>query len=383
MRKSKPSITGFFPFLNDWGTIGSLVLTLDQTLKEVAKKYEIIIVDDGSDKRSKEVLQDLKKKFPKLRIVTHDQNRGYGAAIKSGISEAKMELIFYTDGDAQYDPRDLKKLVSAMQPNIDVVNGYKIKRADPWYRIAAGKTYHYVVKMLFNIPIRDTDCDFRLMRRKIFKTVKLESNSGLICVEMIKKIDEAGFKFSEVGVQHYWRTSGKSQFFNFKRVGTVVLGLLGLWYKLVIRTEKLEQICRIHTSELKGSSFARYPLPVYLYLKHFCPTVVITTSENDKIVGFVLAYTKSAWPQLLHLRFTGPELQFIAVDKKYQGQGYGKKLVGSLEEEYKKMGIQKYWVGTKKNDQKSNAFYKHLKFELAGQANVLSEQQNFYSKTIN
>ncbi len=235
-----PTISGFFPFLNDWGTIGSLVASLDVVLQQEARDYEIIIVDDGSDQKSKEILQMLKKRFPKVNIVSHEKNRGYGGAIKSGIGASKMEWIFYTDGDAQYDPRDLRILLEHLTKKTDIVQGYKIKRADPWYRRLLGRTYHYFVKVLFNIPIRDTDCDFRLMRRSIFDRVKLESDSGLICAEMIKKISDFGFRFKEAPVPHYWRTSGKSQFFNLKRISRVVLGLLFLWYKLVIKKEHLK-----------------------------------------------------------------------------------------------------------------------------------------------
>ncbi len=234
------SVSGFFPYLNDWGTIGSLVATLDIVLQEIARDYEIIIVDDGSDDRSKEVLKFLTKRFSKLKIVTYQKNRGYGGAIKSGILASKMDWIFYTDGDAQYDPRDLRTFLKNKKKNVDIINGYKIKRSDPWYRKLAGKTYHYIVKILFRIPIRDIDCDFRLMKRSIFDVVKLESDSGLICAEMIKKISDKGFIFQEVPVTHYWRTSGKSQFFNFKRVFKVASGLLTLWYKLEIQKTHLK-----------------------------------------------------------------------------------------------------------------------------------------------
>jgi glycosyltransferase involved in cell wall biosynthesis len=236
----KPTISGFFPFLNDWGTIGSLVTALDVVLQEAASDYEIIIIDDGSDERSKEILKMLKKKFSKVKIITHEKNQGYGGAIKDGIKNSKMDWIFYTDGDAQYDPRDLRILIKNQNKKTDIINGYKIKRSDPWFRKLTGKSYHFFVKTLFNVPIRDTDCDFRLMKRSIFDKVKLESNSGLICAEMIKKISDSGFKFQEVPVHHYWRTSGKSQFFNIRRVSKVVFGLLVLWYKLVIRKEHLK-----------------------------------------------------------------------------------------------------------------------------------------------
>lgn len=240
MTNQKISISGFFPFLNDWGTIGSLVVTLDSILKKETSNYEIIIVDDGSDERSKEVLQDIADKFDKVQIITHAKNQGYGGAIKSGIKASKMEWIFYTDGDAQYDPRDLKIFLEKRRAQSDIINGYKIKRSDPWYRTVVGRVYHHIVKFLFNIPIRDTDCDFRLMRRSIFEKVILEADSGLICIEMIKKIFDFGFHFQEIPVNHYWRISGKSQFFNFQRISKVVLGLLLLWYKLVIQKKHLQ-----------------------------------------------------------------------------------------------------------------------------------------------
>lgn len=237
----KPSISGFFPYLNDWGTIGSLVTSLDDVLQKWAKQYEIIIVDDGSNKKSKEILQILKRKFSKLRVVSHTKNGGYGAAIKSGIKASKFDWVFYTDGDAQYDPGEIEELLNVLGPKSDVINGYKIKRNDPWYRVFLGKSYHHTVRFLFNTPIRDTDCDFRLIRKSIFKSFDLESDTGLICIEMIKKISDFGFKFQEVPINHYWRTSGKSQFFNFKRTSAVLFGLLKLWYKLVIKKEHLNE----------------------------------------------------------------------------------------------------------------------------------------------
>lgn len=232
--KIKPKISGFFPFLNDWGTIGSLVLGLDSKLKQISSDYEILIIDDGSDDSAKDILKSLEISFPKVRIITHDKNRGYGGALRSGFENAKFEWIFYTDGDAQYDPREITLLVEKISTNVDVINGYKIKRSDPFYRKITGKCYHFVVKLLFNVPIRDTDCDFRLIRKSVFDKVTLQENTGLICTEMIRKISDAGFNFVEVPVHHFWRTSGKSQFFNLIRVGQVIIGLLGLWYRLVI-----------------------------------------------------------------------------------------------------------------------------------------------------
>lgn len=225
-------ISVFFPILNDWGTIGSLVTCVVSTLESLTDNFEIILVDDGSGVPTKQVLRELEKRFPCVRVVTHERNRGYGGAVQTGIRESCKELIFYTDADAQYDPRELGSLVQALEDGVDVVNGYKIKRNDPWYRIVIGEIYRRFVKVLFNIPIRDVDCDFRLFRRRIFDVVSLEAETGVICTEMIHKISQAGFGFREVPVHHYWRTSGKSQFFNFSRVFRSILGLVSLWWSV-------------------------------------------------------------------------------------------------------------------------------------------------------
>jgi len=228
-------ISAFFPVYNDWGTIGSLVTITDATLKEVCNDYEIILVDDGSEDQTTEVLGFLESKFDKVRVIHHEKNRGYGGALRTGISQCRFEYIFYTDSDAQYDAREIRSLISKMKEGVDVVNGYKIRREDHFYRKIIGRIYHHIANFMFKIPIRDVDCDFRLMRKSIFDVVQLESNSGVICLEMIKKITDAGFTFVEVPVHHFWRTSGKSQFFNFGRVFRVGLGLLKMWYKLVIK----------------------------------------------------------------------------------------------------------------------------------------------------
>ena len=114
------------------------------------------------------------------------------------------------------------------------MNGYKISRSDPWHRIVIGRIYHHTVTKLFGIPVRDVDCDFRLMRRSIFEKVTLEHNSGVICLEMMKKIHDAGFRIAEVPVHHYHRAFGRSQFFNFRRLFRTAIDVGKLWFELVV-----------------------------------------------------------------------------------------------------------------------------------------------------
>jgi len=235
--KNSISISAFFPCYNDGGTIASMVILMDQTLREITNDYEILIIDDGSSDHSRNILKELEKRYDKLRIVFHKQNMGYGGALKTGFSSAKKEWIFYTDGDFQYDVTEITKLISGVKDDIDILNGYKISRSDPLHRVIIGKIYHWTMKLIFDFKLRDVDCDFRLMRRSVFNKINLEHNSGVICVELIKKLQNAGFKFAEVPVHHYFRFYGKSQFFNFKRVFQVGRDLLKLWWKLVIKGE--------------------------------------------------------------------------------------------------------------------------------------------------
>jgi len=235
--QKKYSISAFFPVYNDWGTIPTMVLLAESVLEKYASEYEIILVDDGSNGLTKQVLESLKPKIKNLKVITHQQNKGYGGAIKSGIYSSKHELIFYTDGDAQYNPLELEGLILAMKDEVDIVNGYKIERNDPLYRKIIGRMYYYVTRLLFSFKIKDVDCDFRLMRRSLFEKLELRYNSGIVCVEMISKLTMRGSRFAEVPVNHYYRVSGKSQFFNFKRIFNTGIHLLKLWYRIKIRKE--------------------------------------------------------------------------------------------------------------------------------------------------
>ena len=205
-------ISAVFPAYNDGGTIPSMVLTAMIALKQVTDNYEIIVTNDGSADYTQSVLTELASRLPELKVIQHPKNQGYGAALRSGFSAASKEWIFYTDGDAQYNPLELVKLVEGLRDGVDVVNGYKIARHDPWIRKVIGRTYHHIVRIAFGFKLRDVDCDFRLIRRSIFDEIQLESRSGSIRLEMVKKFQDAGYVFAEVPVNHYFRSYGKSQF---------------------------------------------------------------------------------------------------------------------------------------------------------------------------
>src|SRR5256712_6642177 len=216
-----PQLAGlsvFFPAYNDSGTIASMVIRAVQAAAALTPDYEVIVVNDGSADATAEIAEELARTYSHVRVVHHPKNRGYGGALQTGFRSATKDLIFYTDGDAQYDPSEMAVLWSQMTADADMVNGYKISRSDPLHRIIIGRLYHHIVSMLFGLKMRDVDCDFRLMRRAIFERINLEKTSGVICLEMMKKIQDAGFRIVEVPVHHYHRAFGKSEFFNVRRI---------------------------------------------------------------------------------------------------------------------------------------------------------------------
>jgi len=234
----RPTISVFFSAYNDGGTIASMVLAALTTCRKLTDDYEVIVINDGSRDYTGEMLNELAAVYPDhVRIVHHVKNRGYGGALRSGFATASKDLVFYTDGDAQYDPHELEILLERLEPGVDVVQGYKIERHDPLHRIIIGRVYHWTVKITFGLHVRDTDCDFRLIRRACFDNVELTSNTGTICLELVKKLQDAGYTFAEVPVHHFHRAYGKSQFFNFPRLWRTGVNLLALWWRLMVRGE--------------------------------------------------------------------------------------------------------------------------------------------------
>jgi glycosyltransferase involved in cell wall biosynthesis len=232
--RRQPGISVFFPAYNDAGTIASMVIAALRTCDRLTDDYEVIVVENGSTDYTVAVLDDLATRYDRLRVLSHREPLGYGGALRIGFETSQKELIFYTDGDAQYDAHELALLLAALRPDVDIVQGYKRARHDPIFRIVIGKLYHWGVKLLFGLKVRDTDCDFRLIRREALDRFDLNSNTGTICVELVKKLQDSGAVFAEVPVHHYHRAYGRSQFFNFRRLWATAVHLGKLWIDLVL-----------------------------------------------------------------------------------------------------------------------------------------------------
>ena len=229
----------FFPAYNDSGTIASLVITALRTARTLTPDYEVIVVNDGSADETADILDELARIYPEVRVVHHEKNRGYGGALRTGfatrhagtgllhrrrraVRSAEMELLWRRFGD-----------------DVDLVNGYKISRSDPLHRIVIGRIYHHTVKLLFGLKVRDVDCDFRLMRRSIFDTVHLEKNSGVICLEMMKKITGRRLPHRRGAGPPLPPRLRQVAVLQLPRLFRTAIDVMKLWFALVIRREHL------------------------------------------------------------------------------------------------------------------------------------------------
>ena len=229
-----------FPAFNDAGTIASMVMSARRKARRFTNDYEILVVDDGSEDATREILDELEQLVPELRVLHHDENRGYGAALRTGFHEACKELVFYTDGDGQFDPREIDRLLVRLGPDVDYVTGFRKKRADPLLRILVGNPYHRFVRFAFGLRVKDIDCDFRVFRKPVLDAIELEENDGTMCIELLKKLQDGGFRFAETAVGHYPRVYGRSQYFTLKGVLQSYARLFRLWLRLVIRKGDLQ-----------------------------------------------------------------------------------------------------------------------------------------------
>ena len=228
------SISIFFPCYNDSKSIGKLIQDATYTAKRITDDFEIIVIDDGSTDKTRMILKKHLKKNKHLKLIFHEINTGYGGALRSGFESSSKELIFYTDGDGQYDVKELPILLSLMTEDVNFINGIKMSRHDPTYRIFIGNLYSFIARWIFFLPIYDVDCDFRLIRKDLIRKISLKSNSGAICVELVKKAQIKGAKFRQVSIHHFERRFGKSQFFRVDRILLTLKEFLQLWFRLMI-----------------------------------------------------------------------------------------------------------------------------------------------------
>ena len=226
------SLSVFFPAYNEENAIRSTVGRAVSVIPEVAGDHEIIIVDDGSKDRTPEICDQLAKDNKNVRVVHHQKNLGYGAALKTGFASAKKDLIFFTDGDGQFDISEIQLFLPYINSDADMVIGYRLKRNDPWHRILFALMLRMAVGILFNVWVKDIDCAFKLMKKEVVRGYELRSDGAIISTELLVRAKRKGFKIKEVGVHHFPRIGGRPTGGNIKVILRAMREILSLYWDL-------------------------------------------------------------------------------------------------------------------------------------------------------
>lgn len=200
-------ISAFFPAYNEALNVGELAKKTSAVLAKICDDYEVVVVNDGSKDNTIEVVNGVIKGDPKVKLITHEKNKGYGGAVKTGLYASKFEWVFFTDGDGQFDVDEIPALVE-LSKTCDLAVGYRIKRADPVFRKLNAFMWGSLVKMLLGFKVRDVDCAFKLIRKEVIDKAQLESEGALISTELLAKAVKMGYKIKETGVHHYPRKAG-------------------------------------------------------------------------------------------------------------------------------------------------------------------------------
>jgi glycosyltransferase involved in cell wall biosynthesis len=229
--KSVPTLTVIFPAFNEEQNIAATVESACETLPQLALQWEIIIVNDGSWDSTSKVCDQLVNAHPHVRVIHHSRNRGYGAALKSGVSAARHELIFFTDSDGQFTVTELPKFIEYAK-QFDIVTGYRAKRNDPPHRIVNALGWNLLVRIVLGIHIRDIDCAYKLFRRAVFERIQIRSIGAMVNTEIMAQAMKFGMRLKEVEVSHFPRRFGRPTGANIKVIFKAFRELFKLWWKL-------------------------------------------------------------------------------------------------------------------------------------------------------
>jgi glycosyltransferase involved in cell wall biosynthesis len=219
-----PSISAVIPAHNEAPIIASTVQAVDETLARLVDDYEVIVVNDGSRDATPEIVEELGRHRPAVRLVSHTVNRGYGAALATGFASATREYVFLTDGDKQFDVGELDGFLPLLD-RADAVIGYRRPRADPWVRRFYGWGWNLLVNTMFGYTARDVDCAFKLLPRRLLEEVELHSTGHTLSPELLIKARRAGYRLAEVRVTHLPRPAGQAK---GARIDHIVRSLLEL-----------------------------------------------------------------------------------------------------------------------------------------------------------
>ena len=225
------SLSVFFPAYNEEANVENMVRIAQKVLPELSEKWEIIPVNDGSKDKTGEIIDRLAKEDTNVRPVHHVKNQGYGGAVISGYNASKYDYVFFTDGDLQFDLREITLLIEKLDEG-DLILGYRKNRRDPAMRKLNAFMWGSLVKFLFGFQVRDVDCAFKLMKRKVIDKVQLSAGGAMVSTELLARSNKAGFRFVEVGVTHYPRVAGTQTGANLKVILRAFRELFKLYAKI-------------------------------------------------------------------------------------------------------------------------------------------------------
>lgn len=220
------SLSVFFPCFNESASIPLLLEKTYRYIPKIAKKYEVIIVDDGSVDECGKIVSKLCEKYPNLRLVRHKKNLGYGATLRTGIASSTYDWIFWTDADLQFDITSLDSFIPATD-KYDVIIGYRSHRADTFIRKLNGQLYTWLINLLFFLRVRDIDCGFKLIKRSALEKIHIETSSAFTSSEILIKLKKNRVKFRQIPVAHFPRAHGSST------GGSIRVIIKGLWQTLL------------------------------------------------------------------------------------------------------------------------------------------------------
>lgn len=229
------ALSVFFPTYNEEGNIKSTVTKAKDILLKYVENWEILIVNDGSTDRTKEISEELSKEDGRIRVISHEVNRGYGASLKSGFYNCQYPWIVFTDSDGQFDFSEINLFFEKQrETDADLVIGYYKKRKVSKFKIITSRMWEIAVMILFGLHVHDIDCGFKLVSKKVIdKIPKLESERGaFISSEFLIKAKKSGFKIVEIPITHLPRLRGKGTGRNIKVIIQSFVDLLKLWKKL-------------------------------------------------------------------------------------------------------------------------------------------------------
>ncbi|MBU0978607.1 glycosyltransferase family 2 protein [Patescibacteria group bacterium] len=235
-----PSLSVFFPAYNEEKNILPLVKQALDFLPQVATKFEVIVVDDGSQDKTGAIAQQLVQQFPQVKVVTHAQNQGYGAALKTGIGASQYEWIFFTDADLQFDITELKSFLPSTQ-KYRVILGYRTNRAEGFSRVRNAYLFKIFVDLLFRVHVKDIDCAFKLFRANVIKPLEIESNGAFTSAEILYKLKKNRVAFKQLPVTHYSRRWGNPTGANWRVVAKAGYEAINIYLKL-----KLERLSHLN-----------------------------------------------------------------------------------------------------------------------------------------